>query len=147
MDEKSRKMICARAGELMGQGYHCSEAIWLSVGGRYLGEETAWKALRLASPFAGGVGGTREELCGALSGGLMVIGGLCGRKDGPMPDEECQALAAEFRAAFLREFGWVRCCDLKENWVGKSGQATCRELVERAAGVLLSVIEGDTHQG
>lgn len=109
----------------------------LAVGEHYLGHEKTMQALPFASPFAGGVGGTRAELCGALTGGLMVIGGLHGREDGPTPDQECQDLAAKYRADFLQEFGWLKCGELREHWIGNAGQETCRLLVERAASLLI----------
>lgn len=99
------------------------------------------QALPFASPFAGGVGGTRAELCGALTGGLLVIGGLLGREDGPTPDQECQDLAAKYRADFLQEFGWLKCGELKEHWIGNAGQESCRLLVERAADVLTRILD------
>ena len=140
MDETTKKAIIQKAGDLMDAGYHCSEAILLAVGGHYLGEVSP-QAVRMSSPFAGGVGSSRMDLCGALTGGLMVIGGLTGREDASAKDERCQALSAEFRAEFLRSFGWLKCGDLKANWIGTAGQESCRALVEKAAGVLIGVIE------
>lgn len=110
------------------------------MGGHYLGDEKAMQALPYASPFAGGVGGTHHELCGALTGGLMVIGGLYGRMDGPIPDQECQDLAALYRAEFLREFGWLKCGELKAGWVGNEEQESCKVLVQRAAGLLVELL-------
>jgi C_GCAxxG_C_C family probable redox protein len=112
------------------------------VGGQFLGNEKTMQALPFASPFAGGVGGSRAELCGALTGGLMVIGGLYGRQNGPTPDQECQDLAAKYRADFLQEFGWLRCGELKEHWIGNMGQESCKLLVEQAAGVLVNNLNG-----
>ena len=140
MDETTKQAIMQKAGELMDGGYHCSEAILLAVGGHYLGEVSP-QAVRMSSPFAGGVGGSHLDLCGALTGGLMVIGGLAGREDAAINDDRCQVLAAEFRAEFLRSFGWLKCGDLKANWIGTAGKESCRELVEKAAGVLIGVIE------
>jgi len=111
------------------------------VGGHFLGVEKAMRALPFASPFAGGVGGSRAELCGALTGGLMVIGGLYGRQDGPVPDQECQDQAARYRADFLQEFGWLRCGELKEHWIGNVGQESCIQLIEKAAAVLMDLLE------
>jgi C_GCAxxG_C_C family probable redox protein len=140
MDEPTKQAIMQKAGELMDAGFHCSEAILLAIGEHYLGEVSS-QAVRMSSPFAGGVGGSRLDLCGALTGGLMVIGGLTGREDAAVNDDRCQALAAEFRAEFLRSFGWLKCSDLKANWIGTAGQESCRVLVEKAAGVLVSAIE------
>ena len=39
------------------------------------------------------VGGTHEELCGAFTGGLMVIGVLHGRISAKENDDYCQQLA------------------------------------------------------
>jgi C_GCAxxG_C_C family probable redox protein len=139
MDEATKKAIMQKAGDLMDAGYHCSEAILLAVGGHYLGEVSP-QAVRMSSPFAGGVGSSRMELCGALTGGLMVIGGLAGRENAAVKDERCQELASAFRAEFLRTFGWLKCGDLKANWIGTAGQASCRVLVEKAAGVLVGVV-------
>lgn len=111
------------------------------MGGHFLGVEKAMRALPFASPFAGGVGGSRAELCGALTGGLMVIGGLYGRQDGPVPDQECQDQAARYRADFLQEFGWLRCGELKEHWIGNVGQESCIQLIEKAAAVLMDLLE------
>lgn len=143
MDEATKKAIIQKAGDLMDAGYHCSEAILLAVGEHYLGEISP-QAVRMSSPFAGGVGSSRLELCGALTGGLMVIGGLAGRENAAIKDERCQELAAAYRAEFLRTFGWLKCGDLKANWIGTAGQESCRALVEKAAGVLVGVIEGQS---
>ncbi len=140
MDPITKTTIMHKAGDLMDAGYHCSEAILLVVGGHYLGEVSP-QTVRMSSPFAGGVGSTHLELCGALTGGLMVIGGLVGRENAEANDERCQKLAAEFRSEFLRAFGWLKCSDLKANWIGTAGQESCRALMEKAAGVLVGVIE------
>jgi len=140
MDESTKQTIIQKAGDLMDAGYHCSEAILLAVGGHYLGEVSP-QAVRLSTPFAGGVGSTRLELCSALTGGLMVIGGLTGRESADINDDRCQELAAAYRAEFLQAFGWLKCQDLKDHWIGTAGQDSCRALVEKAAGVLVGVIE------
>ena len=143
MDETTKQKIIAHAGEFMDQGYHCSEAILLAVGGHYLGDEKVKGALPFSSSFAGGVGGSRAELCGTLTGGLMVIGGLYGRVDGSTPDQHCQDLAAQYRADFLQEFGWLKCGELKEHWIGNAEQESCKLLVERAARVLLNTVDNN----
>ena len=92
--------------------------------------------------FAGGVGLTNEELCGALVGGLLVIGAMHGRTDPRASDDRCMHLAAAYRERFLEHFGHIRCADLKEHWIGKKDQETCAELAADAAGVLMDVLGG-----
>ena len=130
-----------KARGYLNTGWHCSEGILLAVGSHYLGEVDP-RMLRLSTVFAGGVGGTSEELCGALAGGLMVISALHGRADAQTNDDHCMDLAAEYRTRFLEQFGHIRCADLKKHWIGKKEQETCAELVAVAAGVLVDVLEG-----
>jgi len=146
MDDKIKRDIMTRAGEMLDGDWHCSEALLAAVGEHYL-KDVSPEMVRMSTPFAGGVGCTHAELCGALTGGLMVIGGLYGRAEAGVNDDECQKLAAEYRARFLKEFGTLKCQDLKDNWVRREGQESCRALVERAAGVLMDVLGAQTETG
>ena len=127
-----------KAGAMLDASWHCSEAMLVAVGEQYF--KVTPELIRLSTPFAGGVGGTHDELCGALTGGLMVIGGAMGRYDASTEDQTCQDTAAAYRKAFLAHFGQLRCCKLKENWVGQPRQPNCSELVRQAAGVLIDVL-------
>ena len=71
----------------------------LAVGEHVLGELDPRMA-KMPTPFAGGVGDTREEMCGALSGGLMVIGALCGRTGPDETDDTALRLATRYRELF-----------------------------------------------
>ena len=142
MDTKMKTIIMEKAREYLNSGWHCSEGILLAVGEHYL-DEINPGVLRSSTAFAGGVGGTNEELCGALAGGLILISALYGRTDPQTSDDRCMDLAAAYRARFLEHFGHIRCADLKEHWIGKKGQETCAELVADAAGVLVDVLEGE----
>ena len=101
MNEKEKQHIVAETGAFFDSGCHCSEAVLLGAGGNLLGELHP-QVVRLATPFAGGVGSTNLELCGACTGALMVIGGLHGRAQAGADDARCQELAAAYRAAFLQ---------------------------------------------
>ncbi len=140
MDKKISQKISHNAWQYMENGYHCSEAIILAVGEGYLPKVDPL-LLRASTPFAGGIGTGKTDLCGALSGGILLIGALYGRADGRTNDDRCLALAAEFRERFLREFGFTNCQALKDNWVGKPGQASCKDLTGRSAGLLIEVLE------
>ena len=133
-----KKELCRRCGLLLDDGWHCSEAMIVGVG--QLLQPVHPQVLKAATGFAGGVGESKELVCGALSGGVMVIGLLHGRTDAQGPDEECERLCDEYRRRFLAEFGYTKCRDLRENWRGKPGQEHCAQLVEKAAGILLDVL-------
>ena len=77
---------------------------------------------RAATAFAGGLGRSKEEMCGALAGGVLALGCLYGR-DTPGRDYSYVAdLAAEFRLRFRALTGATRCLDVlaalgpQEHW-------------------------------
>jgi C_GCAxxG_C_C family probable redox protein len=109
--------------------------------GEHLVDDLQTQSLRMATGFSGGLGDTREELCGALSGGVMVIGALHGRTTRDEDDQPAVQLAARYRARFLEAFGYTQCRGLRENVVKRTGGlGTCGSLVERAALILLDLL-------
>lgn len=102
------------AAQLFLEGMNCAQAVavaFCDVTG--LEEKTA---ARMASAFGGGMGRMRE-VCGAVSGMLMVLGYLYGY-DSPVDHAgkknlyaEVQALAGRFRA----ETGSIICREILKN--------------------------------
>lgn len=95
---------------------------------------------RTASALAGGVGCSEEELCGALSGGALIIGGQYGRLDPDVDDEECNRRVCAYRDRFEKAFGTTRCKEIRASGFGSSGTWPCSSLVEQAALILLGVL-------
>lgn len=113
----------------------------LAVGRHVLGEEAAGQGVRWAGGLAGGVGGSRQELCGALSGGVLVIGGICGRDQAEADLQRCRDGTARFRDLFLGEFGTTRCETLLDQVVhADGGLGSCSLLTEQAARLLMDVL-------
>ena len=103
-----------KAAELFLSGYNCAQAVAVAFH-EELGL-TERQAARMASAFGGGMGRMRE-VCGAVSGMLMVLSQLYGY-DTPGDDiskkrlyGEVQALAAGFRA----ENGSIICREILKN--------------------------------
>jgi C_GCAxxG_C_C family probable redox protein len=115
----------------------------LAVGGHYLGESGAAALVAPATGFSGGYGDSREELCGALSGGAMVIGALFGRQELGDDDEKAIGLTAEYRARFQVALADTKCGALRERVEAPGGPGTCVHVVEEAARVLVALLEGD----
>jgi len=114
----------------------------LAVGGHVLGDLGPYGA-RIATGLAGGVGDTQQEMCGALSGGVLVIGGLLGREVLDEDDLPALGLATRYRARFLEELGATQCARLRERVVYvPGGLGSCASLVERAAMILLELLAG-----
>ena len=112
----------------------------LAVGEHKLGHLEP-QAIRMANPFGGGVGGTREELCGALAGGLLVIGALYGRTDSSQDDKLCYDFAKQFRQAFLDAFGHTQCAPIRDAFAKPDGSHGCDRVVAIAARALLKVLD------
>jgi C_GCAxxG_C_C family probable redox protein len=98
---------------------------------------------RMTTGLGGGVGGTERELCGALSGGVLLIGALHGRTRPHEDDSVCQMLASRYRERFAQEFGTTNCGEIREDGYGSGGTVPCSALVERAAHILLEVLAND----
>lgn len=94
------------------QGYNCTQAV---VGA--FAEELGFDfdtAMRVASPFGGGMGRMRE-VCGTVSGMLMVLGMKYGYDD-PKAREEKKAL-------------YERVQNLADRFKEENGSIICRELL------------------
>lgn len=111
----------------------------LAVGGHFLGG-LGLQNVRLATGFAGGVGDTRQEMCGALSVGILVIGALHGRNSLREDDGPALKLATQYREHFAGEFGTTQCASLYKRVHEPGGLGSCSVLVERAAQILLSLL-------
>ena len=103
-----------KAAELFLQGYNCAQAV--AVAFCDVVDLTPDQAARMASSFGGGMGRMRE-VCGAVSGMLMVLSYVYGY-DTPGDDiskkrlyGQVQALAAGFRA----ENGSIICREILKN--------------------------------
>lgn len=121
MDHRERALAEHR------DGFNCAQAV-LAGFAEELGMDLAL-ARRIATPFGGGLsmGG---DLCGAVSGGLMVIGLRYGRAalEDLAAKERSYALGRRFVAEFTTRFGSATCRDLLGVDVGTpDGLAAFRE--------------------
>jgi C_GCAxxG_C_C family probable redox protein len=89
------------------QGFNCSQAVFAALS-EHLGLDRAL-ALKIASPFGGGIGRTGET-CGAVSGALMALGLKFGFSEpDPQAKDRVYALAREFMRCFQEQFGALKC--------------------------------------
>jgi C_GCAxxG_C_C family probable redox protein len=104
--------------------------------------------VRLSTGLGGGVAGTRQELCGALSGGLLLIGALHGR-DAPGDDDTmAYELSERYSERFRAQFGASQCARLLSTVVkGSGGLGSCGPLVEQAVYILLETLSRATRGG
>jgi C_GCAxxG_C_C family probable redox protein len=96
---------------------------------------------RMGTGFSGGLGGTHQELCGALSGGVLVSSMLLGRRTLEQDDRPAMNAATLYRARFLAKFGDTQCARLRDRIKAPGGLGTCAVLVEQATALLLDVLQ------
>ena len=103
-----------KAAELFLSGYNCAQSVAVAFHGE-LGLTEA-QAARMASAFGGGMGRMRE-VCGAVSGMLMVLSQLYGY-DTPGDDASKKVLYSrvqELAGKFREENGSIVCREILKN--------------------------------
>ncbi|MCU0861346.1 MAG: C-GCAxxG-C-C family protein [Methanomassiliicoccales archaeon] len=131
---------CVRyAAECWESGLNCAESALRGVchGRRELPEV----ALRMATPFGGGLGRC-EDLCGALSGAAMGIGANLGRVDGHGDKFVSYRAVKELRTEFVRRFGSSSCRELnKGDFKSPEHEARCKNLTLEAVRMACRVLD------
>ena len=89
-------------------GFNCAQSVFSAFAPRF--DISGELAVRLAAPFGGGVG-RAGEICGALSGALMILGLQYGQ-DRPEDKDEMYRIAREFMDQFRKRHGALRCREL-----------------------------------
>jgi len=113
----------------------------LAVGERLLSEMTPL-CVRMTTGFGGGVGGSREELCGAFSAGAMIIGGLYGRTQAHEDSQKAYDLVKELRRRFQARWQTLTCAPIRDWAKGPAGPAGgCAFVVAESARLLLALLD------
>ncbi|MBN2310941.1 MAG: C_GCAxxG_C_C family protein [Candidatus Hydrogenedentes bacterium] len=123
----------ALAGALYDEGYDCAEAmvrVFVQLGAvRDIDVDTLYV---VASGFGNGVGGTQGD-CGALTGAILVINAVLGRR---LPTtRQRYRLTARFAQQFLKRFGSLNCRELQ-----RRGREGCRERTCETASLLAAFL-------
>ncbi len=107
---RSEEEAVRHASECWEKGLNCTESVLRGV--CYgLEVELPEIALKMATPFGGGVGRS-EDLCGALSGGVMAIGAVLGRLSGEEDRFTSYNPARDLHDQFQDRFGSTLCREL-----------------------------------
>ncbi len=99
-----------KAVEYYKSNFNCSQGVFTTYATEHGIDEKL--ALRLATNFGGGA--RKGEMCGAVSGALMVLGLLYGHFESSDPGSKSKAYAMseEYMNRFIAENGSVVCRDL-----------------------------------
>ena len=138
-DPVEHKEIRNRVYQVFRSGGHCAEAVSQTVL-EVFSSQPVTTPVRCAAGFGGGVGGTFEEVCGALSGGILALGLLLGRNDLNINRAALGEMTREFREQFLAEFGSSHCGTLKDGFAEKNEPLGCARLSAQAAVILADML-------
>lgn len=132
--KKSHEYHCA--------GFHCAEAVSKSIIEIYSDQANSYDS-KIATPFGGGVGLSKQEMCGALSGGLIALGYLYGRSstEGDMKDSTKRA--AKFRDTFIQKYGTTNCGSLLAKFGTQENMMRCKQLSGEVAHFLSEMIKNE----
>jgi C_GCAxxG_C_C family probable redox protein len=113
----------------------------IAVGDHYFGKVPE-VLLRASGPLAGGGGSCYEEMCGLLSGGMMMLGALLGRTLPTEDDEPVFALSREFRDRFRALAQHTQCQAIRDTLPEK--EKRCEPIVVGAVRILMEILEAQS---
>ncbi len=122
-------------------GFHCAESIANTV--HELFPSKAGFVCKVTSGFCGGVGRCKQDICGALSGGIIALGSIYGREDGDEDISKLVFFSVELRRLFIEEFKTTICKDVIENIKNKPGYHNCRDVTAKTAWLLYNLVQED----
>jgi C_GCAxxG_C_C family probable redox protein len=131
--------------EYFNSGFHCAEAILKTFVDLY-SKEPDPSITKFASGFGGGMGGSHCETCGALTGGIIALGWLYGRKDPCDDKQKVFSLSSEFRAQFLKNFSSTNCQIILGLMEKQEIKMDCKKLTAGTAGILYEILEKEDVQ-
>lgn len=120
-----------RAAAHFHSGLHCAEAVVAAIQDE-MGERMD-QAVAHATPFGGGVGRSFDEMCGALSGGLILIGHFHGRTVADQGWDVPARMGRKLRESFLEQFQSTHCATLRERFGEEKQMQECAKIVECVA--------------
>lgn len=136
-EKKQAEKLALRAEELFSQGFNCCESIIKATIESYnlnLPQDT----YLMGSFFKRGVAES-GCICGALAGGVMMLGYLAGK------DKNNLDLAQRFREQFMEKFG-TSCCRIirnKQSFTARFRSKECKHITKFTAGKLQEIVEAN----
>jgi C_GCAxxG_C_C family probable redox protein len=129
-----------KAFEYHKSGFHCAEAVLKAIVEVY-GNGSGRNILKIATGFGGGIGRTKQEICGAITGGVMAIGFLSGRSEPGADWTEVSEMAAKLKRRFVQEHGTTKCCALLATFGPQKNMLRCKQLSGEVADMLTDIID------
>ena len=139
-----------RAVDYYSHNFNCSQGVFTAYATEHGIDEKF--ALKLATNFGGGA--RKGEMCGAVSGALMVLGLLYGHSESDDLDTKARAyaIAEEYMNRFIEKNGSVVCRELLGYDLSKPDEkavileknlfrTVCPDLIRSAVEILDEILE------
>jgi len=157
-NEELIERVRQRAKKNFSLGYNCSETVFEAVLGE-LDLGLPPEMLRLATGFGGGVG-LYGDSCGAITGAVLAVGAVHGRRGLPKGESK-EAVAAASKEQFYgrpgiyrmfnqipnrieEKYGATLCRELtkkwQNDWLCREHALSCREIMMDAAGIAAEMV-------
>ena len=137
---KCENEVGRKAFDYHNSGFHCAEAVSKAVVETY-GQGMSQDIPKVATAFGGGIGRTHQDICGALTGGVIALGCLFGRNEPGADWTDAYELAAELTRRFVRELGTTNCGALLETFGPQENMIRCKRLSGEVASMLGAILE------
>ena len=137
---KWKKEVGKKAFDYHDSGFHCAEAVSKAVVETY-GQGMSRNIPLVATAFGGGVGRTHQDICGALTGGVIALGCLFGRNEPSADWTDASELAAELKRRFVLEHGTTNCGAILATFGPQENMIRCKRLSGEVAGMLAEILE------
>lgn len=137
MDERIQFAV-QKCDEYRISGYRCAESLIRGCADA-MGVVLTGDVLRATGGLSGGGGGAREA-CGLLEAGTVLISLLYGRSDLTKDDNGSYYLIRIYHEKFRREFGTVRCRELRPEYYYLKGFFDCSPNFAKAAQLLVGIL-------
>ena len=134
----NRQEILDYARKVYNRGHHCSEAVAITIGDYYMAK-TPEIIVRASCPFGGGVGGCRQELCGVVGGGTLILGALMGRLSPDEDDDDLYEMVCRFRDGFIEAYGTTQCEPVRDSMPEMDKR--CLPVVVKGVEILLDLLD------
>ncbi len=120
-------------------GLHCAEAVAKTILDIF-DDKTDKAVVRSTAGLGGGIVGTTEETCGALTGGIIALGAFLGRNESGDSLQDLGRLGRNLREGFVAEFGSTHCGTLRTGFNEAGEPLGCVHLSARTAEMTAELI-------
>ena len=118
-------------------GFNCAEAVFSAFRDSLkLNLDT-----KIATAMGGGIGGAKN-ICGALNGGIIILGALFGRNQPNVKVEKIYSLSKSFHDKFKDSFSTTSCFEITKDfeWKSPAHKEHCSKIASKTAEILAELI-------